>query len=522
MKNMSTVLLIHPPVTKPSEPPAGIARLSGALSWHGVKHSVIDLNLECFLDLLSRPVPASDRWTSRASRNLGKNIGILRAWTGYASIDRYTRTISDLQHILHVKSTPSANRLSFSDYQHSELSPLRSDDLLKAAEDFENSLFYPYFSKRLRAALEQTGAGIAGFSLNYLSQALCAFSAIGFLKKTMPDLTIVLGGSLITSWMKRGVWKSQFEGIVDSAVSGEGERPLLSMLGVTVQEDRKYRPSFQGFPLTDYLAPGPILPYSTSTGCYWGQCSFCPEKAEGNTYVQLSKKIVADELRKLVEDVRPALIHLVDNAVGPAVMEKLCAEPPRVSWYGFARLTPHLANPDFCHALKQSGCVMLKLGLESGSQAVLDAMQKGNNLDWSSAALISLKKAGIATYAYLLFGTPWETEIEAKETLEFVAHHSAYIDFLNIAVFNLPARNPDTRNLVTADFYDGDLSLYTDFLHPRGWDRRNVKQFLDRTFKRHPAIQPILRRHPPGFGSNHAPLFAMNDKRGNARQNLVK
>jgi radical SAM superfamily enzyme YgiQ (UPF0313 family) len=155
---------------------------------------------------------------------------------------------------------------------------------------------------------------------------------------------------------------------------------------------------------------------------------------------------------------------------------------------------------------------MLKLGLESGSQAVLDAMQKGNNLAWSSAALKSLKMAGIATYVYLLFGTPWETETEAQETLDFVAKHSPYIDFLNIAVFNLPATSPDACQLRTKGFYDGDLSLYTDFFHPHGWDRRHVKKFLDKQLRRHSAIQPILRRHPLGFGSNHAPLFVMQNE----------
>lgn len=155
---------------------------------------------------------------------------------------------------------------------------------------------------------------------------------------------------------------------------------------------------------------------------------------------------------------------------------------------------------------------MLKLGLESGSQEVLDAMNKGNNLARSSDALKSLKLAGVATYVYLLFGTPRETETEAKKTLEFVVQHSPYIDFLNIAVFNLPIKSPEAGQLDTKDFYNGDLSLYTDFFHPHGWDRIRVKNFLDKKFKRHPAIQPILRRNPPGFGSNHAPLFSMENK----------
>jgi len=505
------MLLIHPPVTKPSEPPAGIARLSGALSSQGVKHCVIDLNLECLLALLSDKTEKTDTWSARAIRNLAGNIDALRTWRGYASIDRYRKIVADLHRLFQINGTAQISRLSFSDFQHFRLSPLRSRDLLIASEDFEKNPFYPYFSNRLRDHTEKTGTRVVGFSLNYLSQALCTFAMIGFIRKTMPGIKIVLGGSLVTSWMRGGVWKNQFHGIVDYAVDGAGEGPLLSICGIETNGDQKFTPSFKLFPFDKYLAPGPIIPYSTSTGCYWGQCSFCPEKAEGSTYFQISKNTVSEELQGMTSQTRPVLIHFVDNAVSPAIMEKLCSNPPGAPWYGFARLTKHIANVDFCLALKKSGCVMLKLGLESGSQGVLDAMQKGNRLDCSSAALKSLKKTGIATYAYLLFGTPWEAEPEAQETLEFVVRHSPYIDFLNIAVFNLPVNSPDTCKLQTTGFYEGDLSIYTDFIHPGSWDRRHVKQFLDKKFRRHPAIQSILRRHPPGFGSNHAPLFVMHN-----------
>ncbi len=49
---------------------------------------------------------------------------------------------------------------------------------------------------------------------------------------------------------------------------------------------------------------------------------------------------------------------------------------------------------------------MLKLGIESGDQDVLDQLNKGIDLSTVSAVLKSLKKAGIAAYCYFLFGTP--------------------------------------------------------------------------------------------------------------------
>jgi hypothetical protein len=130
-------------------------------------------------------------------------------------------------------------------------------------------------------------------------------------------------------------------------------------------------------------------------------------------------------------------------------------------------------------------------------------------LETASRALENLRKAGIETYVYLLFGTPPETEAEARRTLEFTARHSGQIGYLNLAIFNLPAQGEGADALKTGAFYEGDLSLYSSFSHPKGWNRGVVRAFLDKEFRRHPAIAPILRREPPVFTSNHAPLFSL-------------
>ena len=249
------------------------------------------------------------------------------------------------------------------------------------------------------------------------------------------------------------------------------------------------------------------MPYSASTGCYWNRCAFCPEKAEGNRYVAVPVDRVIADLGVLVEQTRPSLIHLLDNAVSPALIEALVQQPPGIDWYGFARISRRLADLNFCRALKRSGCVMLKLGLESGDQSVLDAEQKGIDLKLASKALQSLKEAGIATYVYLLFGTPSETAAEARSTLDFTVRHSSAIDFLNLAIFNLPVCGHPSQRLETQTLYEGDLSLYTGFRHPKGWDRGSVRQFLDKKFKRHPAVRKILLQDPPLFTSNHAAFF---------------
>jgi hypothetical protein len=150
---------------------------------------------------------------------------------------------------------------------------------------------------------------------------------------------------------------------------------------------------------------------------------------------------------------------------------------------------------------------MLQIGLESGSQKVLDSFSKGIDLKTAQRSLENLKQAGIATYVYLLFGTPWETETDAEKTLDFAVKNSESITFLNLALFNLPASGPQTGELDTTPLDAGDLSLYRRFTHPAGWHRQKIRRFLDNKFRRHKAIAAILRNDPPVFTSNHAPFL---------------
>ena len=537
----SRILLLNPPVVKPSEPPAGLARLAGALHQHGLHCTIVDLNLEGLFHLLHTPRMADDRWTQRALRSLPKNLRAIRDSALYRHVDRYRRAVMDLNRVLETSSPNPKVHLSLANYQHDELSPVRSRDLLRAAEVPEENPFFPYFQERLESTIAHENPTVTGVSLNYLSQALCTFALLGWLRRTCPDVTLVLGGGLVTSWLRNPTWRNPFIGLVDHLVAGAGESALLDIVGTHNIEHQHFMPHYDFAPIplathhsspttqpaslstqhpapftlhsslftlhSPYLTPGFVLPYSASTGCYWNRCAFCPERAEGSPYVPIPVNRVVTELQHLVRTTDPVLVHFLDNTLSPRLLKALVDRPPGVPWYGFARITEHFVSRDFCTALKRSGCIMLQVGIESGDQQVLDQECKGIELEVVSRALENLKTAGIATYVYLLFGTPPESLLEARKTLAFTVKHAEEIAFLNLAIFNLPIYGPEARELNTRLHYEGDLSLYVDFDHPRGWHRVRVRQFLDKEFKRHPAVASIIRRDPPFFTSNHAPFL---------------
>lgn len=497
------LLLIHPPAAKACEPPAGLGRLAGALGAAGVDCRLWDANLEGQLALLGGQLQTEDTWSRRALRQRDNHLAALRTSATYLQPDRYRRAVSDLNRLLSLAGENQQARIGLADYQQEELSPVRSADLLQAAAEPERSPFHAWFASRLPDLLD--GVEIVGLSLNYLSQALPSFALLGWLRRHHPQLRLVLGGGLVTTWRQQPGWCNPFAGQIDELVAGPGEAALLRMCGAEAGDE--HLPDYHGLPLTDYLAPGLILPYSAASGCWWNRCSFCPERAEGNRYRPWPVSRALEELQQLSRRYRPRLIHLLDNAISPQLLRGLAEAPPGAPWYGFARVDEQLADPDFCRALRASGCVMLKLGLESGDQGVLDALNKGIELPTVVRALANLRRAGIAVYGYLLFGTPAEDADAARRTLEFAVRHREELTFLNLALFNMPLFSDEAAAYASETFYAGDLSLYTGFRHPLGWERGMVRQFLHREFRRHPALAEILRRDPPQFTSNHAPFL---------------
>jgi radical SAM superfamily enzyme YgiQ (UPF0313 family) len=505
------MLLIFPPVAKPCEPPAGVALLSAALKTHGLPCTVYDASIEGVLSLIQSDLVARDSWSRRALKNRDTLIADLKTPELYTNVDRYHQRVYDLNKLLSISVDQSRFKISLSDYSDNQLSSVSSKDLLTSAAAFEKNPFYPFFEQKVRPQILASDSPYVGISLCYLNQALVSFALAGWIKANFTTKKIIMGGGLVSSWMSRPNFgdaaANPFSSLIDTMIKGEGEQPLLALLGVPDTRRKHYVPDYGFAKNHDYLAPGTILPFRASIGCYWSKCRFCPERAETRPYSTQRAAKTLDDLKKMNQQYSPDTVHFIDNAVTPAFLRALSTTDLGFKWYGFVRFEKEFLSLDFCHALKKSGCEMLKLGLESGDQAVLDQMGKGTDLAMAAITLKNLKQAGILTYVYLLFGTSFEDEAAARKTLDYVTLHKECIDYLNLAVFNLPKFSEDAEGLETREFYHGDLSLYLNFDHPMGWERRKVKNFLDKTFKKELAIGSEFRKNPAYFSSNHAMFF---------------
>src|SRR5271157_2159364 len=139
------MILILPPVVKPCEPPAGLAKLAGVMHDHDIPCRIIDANVESISSLLSGEGIARDyseklkadrnkgtipenllnTWTNRSFRYLGSNISALTSWETYKNIDRYKRAVIDLNRVLEVGASHSGVHLSLANYLDRNHSPVR-------------------------------------------------------------------------------------------------------------------------------------------------------------------------------------------------------------------------------------------------------------------------------------------------------------------------------------------------------------------------------------------------------------
>jgi anaerobic magnesium-protoporphyrin IX monomethyl ester cyclase len=161
----------------------------------------------------------------------------------------------------------------------------------------------------------------------------------------------------------------------------------------------------------------------TTRGCPY-HCNWCAKPIYGQRYAVRSPQDVVHEIEWLARDYRPDQLTIVDDVFGlqPGWIET------------FARLVDrsHVRVPFRClmradqicedtvRALAAAGCRMVWMGAESGSQRILDAMEKGTRVDQIREAARRLQGAGIDVGLFLQFGYPGEEWDDVQATLQLV------------------------------------------------------------------------------------------------------
>lgn len=149
----------------------------------------------------------------------------------------------------------------------------------------------------------------------------------------------------------------------------------------------------------------------SSRGCPFG-CNWCAKPIFGRRYAQRSPECVVDEIERLRETVRPDHIWFADDIFGLTAgwVTRFAAEVVArgVRTPFMIQCRADLLRPDVVAALAAAGAEEVWLGVESGSQRILDEMDKGTTVDEVRMATRALKAQGIRACWFLQLGYPSE------------------------------------------------------------------------------------------------------------------
>ncbi len=162
----------------------------------------------------------------------------------------------------------------------------------------------------------------------------------------------------------------------------------------------------------------------TTRGCPF-HCNWCAKPIYGQAYHARSPRNVYDEMQFLHREVQPDHIWFCDDIFGlkPGWIQEFADEVRRggtiIPFKCQARVDL-LLKGDTIEQLARAGCANVWVGAESGSQKILDAMEKGTTLPQIMEATARLKLAGVKVGFFLQFGYPGETREDIESTLDMV------------------------------------------------------------------------------------------------------
>lgn len=168
------------------------------------------------------------------------------------------------------------------------------------------------------------------------------------------------------------------------------------------------------------------LNMATTRGCPF-KCNWCAKPIYGNRYNSRSPQNVVAELKMLKSLFGFDHIWFCDDIFGlkPGWVKSFAdlVEKERLHFrFKIQARADLLLQEDYIQDLARAGCANIWMGAESGSQKILDAMDKGTRVEQIFEATRLLKKNNINPSFFIQFGYPGETKQDILETIRMINH----------------------------------------------------------------------------------------------------
>jgi anaerobic magnesium-protoporphyrin IX monomethyl ester cyclase len=315
------------------------------------------------------------------------------------------------------------------------------------------------------------------------------------------------------------IWRSKEEIISNEP---RPKIPDLDILPFPAYDKLKGFPHDYHLPLFSYIqTPGATM--ITSRGCMY-QCSYCDRSVFKKGFRYNSAAYIYEHMKYLREKFGVRHINIYDDLFTAnrerivELGEKLSRHPLGINFNCAVRVG--YTDDDLLKMLKDAGCLMVSLGIESADREMLKRHKSGVSLDEVRDTVQRIQKAGLRAKGLFMMGLPGETEESIRRTSDFII--SLGLDDMNMAKFTpFPGAplwntikdegtfNEDWRlmNCLNFVFVPGGIAskerldqLYNEhvkrFYSDKGWRER----FRKRIWQHRRSLMYLLR-HLPSFWS---------------------
>jgi len=306
----------------------------------------------------------------------------------------------------------------------------------------------------------------------------------GICKTINPYSKVIAGGAHPTAIPE------QISYSFDIVNIGEGEETMLKIIKDYPNNERYYKNDLESnldiYPHPAYHLVDPFsykrkfngeqaITILTSRGCPF-RCSFCGLPEQNKKMKYRTPENIVEEIKFIQEKYRINKFNFQDDTftVKKSRLHKMLKlfEPLGIGFRAHGR--SGLDTPEDYLRLAKAGCDTVAWGIESGSQKILDAMNKQTTVKQNEEVIQWAKDAGITTRAFFIFGFPGEDENTMEETKAFIERAnpdqyfvSNFVPYPGTDVWNNPSKYGITK-------------IHTDFekyyqVDDTGFGSRNIE-----------------------------------------------
>jgi len=207
---------------------------------------------------------------------------------------------------------------------------------------------------------------------------------------------------------------------------------------------------------------------STQRGCPY-TCKWCSTAVYGQSYRRRPAHLVAQEMKMLKNKYNPDAIWFVDDVFTvshkwlTAFHEEVVKQKAQIRFECITRA--ERLNDEILRLLKEAGCFRIWIGAESGSQKIIDLMDRRVDVNQVKKVIQDTNALGIETGTFIMLGYPGETENDIYETIDYLkeANPTHYTITIAYPIKGTSLYNEIENDIITQPNWETSTDRQIDF-----------------------------------------------------------